>query len=488
MTSLRGRTRDSSWQWLLIGLVLGLGCSGVLCVGGYALGMVRLNIPGLNTDLAAVPTAAAIQTEPTLAPTQPQPTAIQPTSTTGSAAANVNSTLSPTMPLLVPTQLPATGGAPTQIVLTQPAVGTDIPSPTATTATGGVVTNLGAATPAPGGIGQPTLAFPTLSGATGGAASPSGLTLTELVAIRGGSFVMGTKPEEAARAIEDCVDRDKGNNCQPGWVEDSIPEHTVYISNFSIERFEVTHAQFVAFLNTLGASAHLNGCEGNPCAKSKLEEPNSHIEFDGVRYVVVTSSLYDNRPITFVTWWGAKKYCEYVGRRLPTEAEWEYAARGNDGRLYPWGSAWDPNYALTSRPVNTGGPNEIQLYPQDLSPFGVRNMAGNVSEWVADWYDAAAYRTTPPNAIDPKGPPSGTRKVARGGDWDALPLFARSVHRRDGDPLGATGYLGFRCASNQSVIATPAISAGTPSAAIPPGATPLASGVSQPAVAATPRP
>jgi iron(II)-dependent oxidoreductase len=164
-----------------------------------------------------------------------------------------------------------------------------------------------------------------------------------------------------------------------------------------------------------------------------------------------------------VTWYGAKAFCEAVGGRLPTEAEWEYAARGTDGRIYPWGNTWDPLNARTSVPVTTNvGPVGIDSYPSGISPFGLYDMAGNVAEWVSDWYDPAYYSKPEASGTDPVGPAAGSQKVVRGGSWDSKPFFARSVHRQSLDPTSATNGTGFRCATNAPAVIptlTPAFTA-----------------------------
>jgi formylglycine-generating enzyme required for sulfatase activity len=361
--------------------------------------------------------------------------------------------------------------------------------------------------PSPPGIGPTAQQIPTLgttpdssldpqatSDATEDGAEPSfigpetsqvaSVTPTDLVFVQGGSFTMGTTPDEATRAIEDCQDRDAGVDCNIQYTEDSTPAHPVTVNSFYIERYEVTHDQFVTFLNTLGPSGYLNGCGGFACAavqggaNADPDSQASYLRLDGVRYGL-TTELYSNRPVTSVTWYGADAYCRSIGRRLPTEAEWERAARGLEGRLYPWGSAWDPERARTSRPANAGGPEPVDAFRNGITPEGIYNMSGNVSEWTSDWYSATFYREVPANVIDPKGPVTGARKVFRGGDWDALPLFARSVHRRDEDPLRPRGYIGFRCAVDLSAVtATPAgvpagpgfpVASATPSGPLLPG-------------------
>ncbi len=262
------------------------------------------------------------------------------------------------------------------------------------------------------------------------------------------SFQMGTTFAEVAQAVNQCTIEEQGN-CTVEMAQDSMPVHTVKLVPFQIQRSEVTASQYAAFLNSRGAGSHVNGCEGNPCALTRVEDQNAIIGYDGKVY----TDLGGNLPMYKVTWYGAKSFCEASGGRLPTEAEWEYAARGGDGRIYPWGNDWDPLSARTSIPVTTEvGPLVINSYPSGLSPFGLYDMAGNVAEWVNDWYDPAFYSTPDATIPNPTGPTVGTDKVIRGGSWDAKPFFARSVHRQSLPPVETGSWVGFRCAADAPAV------------------------------------
>jgi iron(II)-dependent oxidoreductase len=158
-----------------------------------------------------------------------------------------------------------------------------------------------------------------------------------------------------------------------------------------------------------------------------------------------------NQPVTGVTWYGAQAYCEAIGRRLPTEAEWEFAARGVTGYIYPWGNQWDAAFAKTSIPV-TGevGALPVGSYRSGASMFGLMDMAGNVAEWVQDWYDPSYYQQLGASGENPTGAAAGVEKVIRGGSWDAKPFFARSVHRQSREPHTSGAWLGFRCAADKT--------------------------------------
>ncbi len=441
MSSLRGRTRDSSWQWLVIGVVLGFGCSGVFCLGLYAVGSLRITPPGASDAPTASTVLIVTTTPPPVTPTDAATaTLAQAASTQSVAGASLSPSVTPF--LMQPTDTNATQVPPP----TQAAnlVGSPIPSPVAATAV--PVQSGGTQSAAPGGV--------SAAGAqSSNPAAPPSIPATDLISIVGGIFEMGTTQKEITQAVDDCQTRDKGK-CDVSMADDSFPAHNVTVNAFRIEKFEVSYDQYVAFLNYLGPNSHLTGCGGEPCvAINDKQHLGSYIKFDGSKYTV-SNELYRRRPVSFVTWYGADTYCKTIGRRLPTEAEWERAARNTDKRIYPWGNDWDPANpkAVTSSPKNQGGPDEIDSHPEGKSAEGVYNLAGNVAEWANDWYESGYYKTLAPNAIDPQGPAASSvgHKVVRGGSWDAKPFFARSVQRTDFDPLFADqGIIGFRCASGQ---------------------------------------
>ncbi len=288
-------------------------------------------------------------------------------------------------------------------------------------------------------------------------ATPDTTTLnnlkTDLVTIHGGTFMMGTTAEEAQTAMDECAAY--GRTCTDvNLVSDSLPAHAVTLNSYQMEVYEVSLGQYVAFLNSIGPSGGSTGCEGQACI---YPSEFSNILFDGSTYSVRNAELYNSYPATYVTWWGAAAYCKALGQRLPTEAEWEHAARGPEGYLYPWGNQFDAARAMSAYDIQPGAV-PIYSYPNGTSPYGLFNMAGNVEEWVSDWYQPDYYSTqTADGAVaNPPGPFSGTQRVLRGGGWDTYPLFLRSMHRMSADPGYGAASIGFRCAADGSSTATPA--------------------------------
>jgi formylglycine-generating enzyme required for sulfatase activity len=177
------------------------------------------------------------------------------------------------------------------------------------------------------------------------------------------------------------------------------PAHVVYLDAYYIDRYEVTVAEYVVFLNIQGN----NRCGGTPC----LYEYGGGIDVPWIEVVDDTyrvQSGFEKRPVIRVTWEGAQAYCAWRGKRLPTEAEWEKAARGTDGRLYPWGNEWDSNRAAAPGAIFEGGvyPLDVGTHSGDVSPYYVYDMLGNAAECVADWFSDTYYLESP--YVNPQGP------------------------------------------------------------------------------------
>jgi formylglycine-generating enzyme required for sulfatase activity len=244
----------------------------------------------------------------------------------------------------------------------------------------------------------------------------------EMILVPAGEFLMGGSAADRKAAA------------------DEKPAHTVYLDAFWIDRTEVTNAQYAQFLNVLGE--YHSTCGGRDCLETQVEDEDSHILRQDGRYVV--ESGFGGHPVIEVTWYGARAYCTWAGARLPTEAEWEKAARGVDGRSYPWGSQL-PDCAKAQYGDCGGATVPAGSRSAGASPYGVLDMAGNVWEWVADWYDPAYYDSSPLH--NPQGPDLGERKVFRGGSWGYLPTFLRTSDRARNRPTYAGFNVGFRCAA-----------------------------------------
>ena len=190
------------------------------------------------------------------------------------------------------------------------------------------------------------------------------------------------------------------------------PEHRIYLDAYWTYKSDVTVAQYRKFCKATG--------------RKMPPAPRWGWKAD--------------HPVVNVTWYEAKAYCAWAGAALPTEAQWEKAARGTDGRRYPWGNDWDPG-RLRWGP---GGTAPVGSDPGGASPYGCLDMAGNVWQWCADWYDDNYYAHSP--VRNPAGPATGTDRVVRGGSWSGSDEYVfRSAARDYWEPVDRDGYGGFRC-------------------------------------------
>jgi formylglycine-generating enzyme required for sulfatase activity len=242
----------------------------------------------------------------------------------------------------------------------------------------------------------------------------------EMVRIPAGTFIMGSdrKSDRNAYRVE-------------------LPQRKVFLDAYDIDKYEVTTVQYLKFVLATN------------------RPPQVDWKFDGGNFQETMAA----HPIMHVTWYDADEYCRWAGKRLPTEAEWEKAARGDqDARIYPWGDEMAglsrSNFGRSglSGPVRDR-PERLLLYPpiisvfkyeNAVSPYGIFQMVGNVAEWVADWYDKDYYKSAPDR--NPKGPDKGSHKGFRGGGWiDSTPTV-RVSQRNGTDPKTSMNWLGFRCA------------------------------------------
>ena len=204
--------------------------------------------------------------------------------------------------------------------------------------------------------------------------------------------------------------------------DDEKPVRQIALNAFYMDKYEVTVGQYARYLEVTG-----------------MEEPPD--------WSIMNQPQHQRRPVVNVSWEDAVNYCKWAGKRLPTEAEWEKAARGTDGRIYPWGNEaptrlhanygrkdWDDHLALS--PVGS--------FEAGKSPYGIYDMAGNAWEWVFDWYEHDYYKKSPEK--NPIGSAKGEGKVVRGGSWLYVSEFLRSAHRFDAQPTNRLFGYGFRCA------------------------------------------
>ena len=221
-----------------------------------------------------------------------------------------------------------------------------------------------------------------------------------MVLVPAGEFIMGSSTGEA----------------------DERPERRVYLDAFFMDQDHTTVEQYAKFLE---ATSHDAPPEWN----------------------IMSRAMHQKRPVVNVEWADAAAYCTWAGKRQPTEAEWEKAARGTDGRIYPWGNesptrvhanfrkeTWSNHYVLST----------VGSYEDGKSPSGINDMAGNVWEWVSDWYDSEYYMTAP--LRNPTGSAAGMSKVVRGGSWGSGPEGLRSAKRETHVPSFQGYGTGFRCA------------------------------------------
>ncbi len=243
----------------------------------------------------------------------------------------------------------------------------------------------------------------------------------EMVFVPAGSFMMGSS----------VTDTDADG--------DEFPQHEVALDPFWIDQTEITNAQFAAFLNENGNQ------EGGGVPWINLRDENVQIIRDGDVFQAV--NFYTDYPVIFVNWYGAAAYCAWAGGRLPTEAEWEYAARGPAGNLYPWGND-QPDCSLAAYGLCPGNIMAVGSFPDGASWVGALDLAGNVWEWVNDEYDPDYYANSP--VENPPGPPVAGRKGKRGGGWSSTPGSLRAAARDVESANNRFNHVGFRCAIPQA--------------------------------------
>ena len=219
---------------------------------------------------------------------------------------------------------------------------------------------------------------------------------------------------------------------------DEEPVHEVYLSDYWIDFHETTAKDFSIFLN------------------SHKEDAPRYLETGGAVTIQIVNGNYqprlglDQYPANRISWYGATAYCKSLGKRLPTEAEWEKAARGVDQRTFPWGEEHPMYGKATFRrklpKLGFKAMEPVDSLPEGRSPYGLYHMAGNVWEWVNDWYQDDYYEHSPEH--NPKGPNEGKTKVLRGGNWYYKAYYLRTTYRFNEKPDKFKVWQGVRCASD----------------------------------------
>jgi formylglycine-generating enzyme required for sulfatase activity len=258
------------------------------------------------------------------------------------------------------------------------------------------------------------LAFGLLVGSVAVAGNPTGMGKdgAPMVLIPAGDFLMGTPVSR----------RDGGR--------DEYPQRTIFLDAFALDVYEVTNGRYLQFMTATGhrVPEHPRDAKLTVWKGSTVPE------------------AFNDHPVVNVDWHDATAYCAWAGKRLPTEAEWERAARGPNGRRFPWGDT-EPTRTLANylnQWRNGAGLEPVGSHPQGASAEGAQDLEGNVWEWVADWYDLHYYENGPTR--NPQGGTQGTRRVIRGSGWESEAPLLRAAHRLSSDPKNRNHSLGFRCA------------------------------------------
>lgn len=245
-----------------------------------------------------------------------------------------------------------------------------------------------------------------------------------MILIPGGSFTMGAAADDP--------------DAQP----DELPAHEVTLNSFYLDQYEVNVTQYAAFLNSLGG--YVQRCDGFTCAWTLFESSFTYLaqNSDGT---FLAEPGFEAYPVNYVSWYGAAAYCEWVGARLPTEAEWELAARSPAHYLYPWGNEPPSETLALYGGIDVRDLQPVTNYPDGVTPLQIYGLAGSMWEWTADWYDADYYTSSP--SSNPTGPETVTTegRVLRGGGWRNTPLELRATNRQPARPATFERDIGFRC-------------------------------------------
>jgi formylglycine-generating enzyme required for sulfatase activity len=216
------------------------------------------------------------------------------------------------------------------------------------------------------------------------------------------------------------------------------PQFELEMDGYHLGLFCVTNHQYAAFLNAVRPA-------GSDLQRWLLLNPNCHVVAHGSEYTVDDEERYGDHPVVQVSFYGAEAYCEWAGLRLPTELEWEKGARGWEGQLYPWGNKFEWTKCRNATNRGSEGTCPVWEYPEGVSPYGMYNMTGNVKQWMADWYEAGAYRRYAAGDLSPS---KGDCRALRGGSYlsDSPGYFLAPCRLSRMLSSDRQPFVGFRCA------------------------------------------
>ena len=296
---------------------------------------------------------------------------------------------------------------------------------------------------------------------------------SDMIQVSAGKFIMGDNKSETSNQAGEF------GNVKP-WYLDEHPQHVVTLPAYYIQKHEITNEQYQAYVAAEGAELPDNWASSGyvlSMKKDKLSQLDIErlqklaanvfkIDKDTRRMskqellhdIMEKLTFMDKLPVSYVSWNQATAYCKWAGLRLPTEQEWEKASRGADGQEFPWGNEWRLHMSNTGSEQWETGVAPVESYPTDKSPYGIYDLAGNVSEWVQDWYKAYPGSDYKSEAFGEKF------KVARGAGWSggtghyALQLFQRGAYRSNLPPDQKFDDVGFRCAADDTPAMHAAVS------------------------------
>lgn len=269
----------------------------------------------------------------------------------------------------------------------------------------------------------------------------------ELIHVLAGEFIRGVSVEDLETLFRMCP------ICPLDSLLDAQPQAIIHLDAFWMDKTEVTNAQFAKFVDATGYRTTAETSNAYSYVQDlRLRDFVSVPDAEWRRPQGKNSNINNkgDHAVTQISWQDAAAYCEWAGRRLPTEAEWEKAARGADGRMFPWGNR-PPQLNDLNFDFLHGAIVAVGSYPNGASPYGVLDMSGNVWEWVADYYDESYYNNTP--GVNPSGPNTGEGRVLRGGSWaseyDPYLVFVTTYYRLWNYDYISSDVLGFRCAISE---------------------------------------